>query len=555
MHNSTCVMAQNQASADCATILKRGYLTDKKSALMDRKRWYILRQDVALQYCVLEFYKDERSATKGDAPKGFINVHDIVEVHRIVEKKQTLEILCPGVGYRMMASSEAETDDWVEALKKLICYRKEGPSTLNRLQPVSSFDIPPSPKSPKSPHTSPPRSQTPVKMLPACPNGTEMHLSQSPPFTFITVPPATSVPPPPPADTLTPSITSPTNSIPVTQPVLQNQKSVESTLPFPSPPSSSSESSVSSGFNVVGSDHSPPVDEPDSGVANRFRVQVKEAEILGVPGSCDLVVSEDAVFLFALQSGQPLVSWPIASLRKYGASNSAFTIVSGRNCNTGEGRFQFITPQSRLIHAKVHAMAMAKATVQRKGSQQGTVFMDSIFQPQSTQSLPHGSLSSQLPRTVSVQDQYGQLSQSSGTSQYSKLSHTHSSPGSSSSMVPSNPISIAQQRPPPPPPSIPTVHMCSQCSAFQAPALMASGQIMFLSSSPCHHMHPFQASPTRTILAPYPHPMFHNAVPMGYNGKSASFEMPYPHDMGRQVEVTPSPRIKPGRSHSSAALY
>ena len=40
-----------------------------------------------------------------------------------------------------------------------------------------------------------------------------------------------------------------------------------------------------------------------------------------------------------------------------------------RNCSTGEGRFQFITPQGRLIHAKVHTVAMAKATVQRKGSQ------------------------------------------------------------------------------------------------------------------------------------------------------------------------------------------
>ena len=176
--------------------------------------------------------------------------------------------------------------------------------------------------------------------------------------------------------------------------------------------------------------------------------------------------------------------------------------------------------------------------------------MDSaVLQPQSTQSLPHHS---SFSRSFSmVQDQqHGQPSHGSGGgSQYSKLSHTQSSPGS---MVPSNPISISQQRPPPP--SIQALHMCSQCSPFQAPTLMASGQIMFLSTSPCHHMHPFQASPTRTILTPYPHPMFHNAVPIGYGGKSASFDIPYPDHARHQVEMTSS-RTKPGRSHSSAALY
>ena len=174
------------------------------------------------------------------------------------------------------------------------------------------------------------------------------------------------------------------------------------------------------------------------------------------------------------------------------------------------------------------------------------------IQPQSTQSLPHNGF---LPtRSFSSLDQYSQLAHSNGTSQYSKLSHTQSSPGSS--MTASNPISISQKRPPPP--SIPTVHMCSQCSSFQTPALMASGQIMFLSSSPCHNMHPFQASPTRTILSPYPHPMFHSVIPMGYGGKSASFDMPYPQDLGRQhgdVSLSSSSRSKPGRSHSTAALY
>lgn len=109
--------------------------------------------------------------------------------------------------------------------------------------------------------------------------------------------------------------------------------------------------------------------------------------------------------------------WPIGSLRRYGVNNVCFTIVTGRcvtldhlhplfhlhrlrgplclcksacsivsaseciegtntmpldtpngvcyllprYCTTGEGRFQFYTQQSRLIHSKVHGMATQKA--------------------------------------------------------------------------------------------------------------------------------------------------------------------------------------------------
>ena len=76
-------------------------------------------------YCILEYFKDERSWTRREPPKGFINVQDIVEVLRVPEKKQTIEFLCPGVGYRLMANSEADADDWAEVVKKLIIYRKD----------------------------------------------------------------------------------------------------------------------------------------------------------------------------------------------------------------------------------------------------------------------------------------------------------------------------------------------------------------------------------------------------------------------------------------------
>ncbi len=93
--------------------------------LQERKRWYILRQDLAQGFCVLEYYKDEKTATKGEPPKGFINVYDVVAVKRVPDKKQMLEILCPGVAYRLSANSDLEATEWTQTLSKLILYRKD----------------------------------------------------------------------------------------------------------------------------------------------------------------------------------------------------------------------------------------------------------------------------------------------------------------------------------------------------------------------------------------------------------------------------------------------
>ena len=126
------------ACVDCATVIKRGYLVDKKGGLLDRnKKWFVLRQDITQGYCVLEYFKDEKSASKREPPKGFINVRDIVEVERVPDKKQTFELLCPGVAHRLMANSEAEADDWAAALRQLIVYRKGDLQTLS-LQRIMS---------------------------------------------------------------------------------------------------------------------------------------------------------------------------------------------------------------------------------------------------------------------------------------------------------------------------------------------------------------------------------------------------------------------------------
>ena len=73
----------------------------------------------------LDIYKDEKAASKGEPTKGCIKMEQVVEVQRTNDKKQTFEILCPGIGHKFVANSEAEADDWVNVLHKLKSYRKE----------------------------------------------------------------------------------------------------------------------------------------------------------------------------------------------------------------------------------------------------------------------------------------------------------------------------------------------------------------------------------------------------------------------------------------------
>ena len=86
---------------------------------------------------VLEFYKDEKSACRGDTPKGFINIRDVVTVRRVVERRQCFEILCPGLGYRLIANSELEADEWTQAISRLICYKRDDPGLSNGMKSLS----------------------------------------------------------------------------------------------------------------------------------------------------------------------------------------------------------------------------------------------------------------------------------------------------------------------------------------------------------------------------------------------------------------------------------
>lgn len=195
-------------------------------------------------YCILEHFKDEKSWSRREPSKGFINVQEIVEVIRIQDKKQTLELLCPGVGYRLMAYSEADADDWVEAIKKLIVYRKDVRSmSFPRMMSSQS-------KNGSSPLSSSPPS---LPLTTNSINGPLFHHS------------ALSVPPPHPSFSIdgsnfprqspqhqqqqqhqfpTPPETIVDTSNPLTTPILQKQSSHDGMNPYPSPPSSNDSASM-----------------------------------------------------------------------------------------------------------------------------------------------------------------------------------------------------------------------------------------------------------------------------------------------------------------------
>lgn len=428
------------STTDCASVIKRGYLQDKKQGILpgERKRWYILRQDLAQGYCVLEYYKDEKTASKGEPPKGFINVHSVVEATRVVEKKQTFQILCPGVGYRFMANSEAETDEWVGTLRKLILYRKGDAKALSlqRMQHGQAA-VPQIPARSRS-DSHPPMSLA-IPSSPGVHSGTppdpssssfyHHQLSQSPssrgPIHNLPTPPDSTASPPLPTVSLVPP--------------LHQQKASELMVPLPSPSTSSDSSSMCSGSNT--SFETGVGDGGESDSRSRFRVHVKEAENLSVAGPADLVLSEDGITLHSVQTGQELVAWPIGSLRRYGVNNICFTIFTGRYCATGEGQFEFYTQQSRAINSRLHTLALQKAqgkgSLPRRSSEPATISDVISRSPQQT-TAPHylygGNPTHSLPAHY--------LGGTSPPTQYAHIHHMTMPPGSS---TPSSPFSHLEQ--------------------------------------------------------------------------------------------------------------
>ena len=223
--------------------------------MQERKRWYILRRDLAQGYCLLEYYKDEKAAAKGaDSIKGFINVHDVVEVRRVPEKKQTFEILCPGVGYRLMANSEVEADEWTNALKKLTLYRKDNLKPLS-LQRTSSTPTDPTEGAKDQ------RKRTMSDSSPLCqtnhslghPRSLAIPASSRPVVTTTTDVPTINFShslPTPPENIGAPSFSPPTPPSCQPPPQILSKSAAELRAALPSPSTSSDSSSMCSGSNA-----------------------------------------------------------------------------------------------------------------------------------------------------------------------------------------------------------------------------------------------------------------------------------------------------------------
>lgn len=212
-------------------------------SLQDRKRWYVLRQEVGGS-CILEYFKDEKAAAKGEQARGFINIHKVIEIQRMTEKKQTFELLCPGLSYRLAASSEVEANEWVEAIKRTssLGYHHDDLRTLSlhRLNtvppPLHTFTSHSAHAlSPAHPFTVPQYSPGHASNAPSFLNDYSplSHSPQTHTQTFLRAYPT------PPESTV---------GVVHQPPAFQKQNSGDGGNPYPSPPSSDS-SSMCSGSN------------------------------------------------------------------------------------------------------------------------------------------------------------------------------------------------------------------------------------------------------------------------------------------------------------------
>ena len=197
--------------------------------------------------CILEYFKDEKSAARGDQSRGFINIHKVIEIQRVADKKQMFELLCPGLSYRLAAGSDMEANEWVEAIKKfsLPVYHHDDMRTLS-LQHLGT--VPPLSQGLTSHSTHSLSSAHPF----AIPQRSPGHASNPP--SFLNDYPLSHSPqtqtqtflrsyPTPPESTVGVS-----TGISQQTPMFQKQGSNDGVNPYPSPPSSDS-SSMCSGSN------------------------------------------------------------------------------------------------------------------------------------------------------------------------------------------------------------------------------------------------------------------------------------------------------------------
>lgn len=192
---------------------------------------------------------------RGESPKGCVNILDVVEVMRLSDKKQTFELLCPGVAHRFMANSESDADEWADIIRKFILYKKGNFRTLSLPQPIT--------RTHGLPSLSLTRQLTPLSTSPPV-NVALAHHSPTlllHPQTHHTLrPDAFTISPGHQQQNFTylpnPFLTPPESILPAPTPIhvhpamVQRQVSNDSGNPYPSPPSSSDSSSMCSGSNT-----------------------------------------------------------------------------------------------------------------------------------------------------------------------------------------------------------------------------------------------------------------------------------------------------------------
>jgi hypothetical protein len=167
-------------------------------------------------------------------------------------------------------------------------------------------------------------------------------------------------------------------------------------------------------------------------IETKFRVHVKESERLPVSGPCDLLICEDCIGLYLIQTGQLVGTWPIHSIKRYGVNNVCFTFESGRNCFTGESKFFFYSPQSRIIHNLVHKMAQSKSSAlfrsfRRTSAPESLIHRTNVLQtiPSTTdvsQTLPPNFVSSRPPYNHKQQQQ-GMKNSNMSLASYNHIEH------------------------------------------------------------------------------------------------------------------------------------
>lgn len=111
----------------------------------------MLVQDASRGHTRMDFFKDEKTASRGEEPRNSLSVSSIVEAQRATEKKQSFDLLCPGVSHRLQASSEAEADEWVTVVKELIVYRKDDQHSSTSSLTIPELNAHPHPNLPTPP--------------------------------------------------------------------------------------------------------------------------------------------------------------------------------------------------------------------------------------------------------------------------------------------------------------------------------------------------------------------------------------------------------------------